>query len=79
MGKRTLRQLIEAGYIKPRPAPEPKPRHGLIKDTCKHGHPMAEWNLYHYPNGTRCCLACKKLYQPLKVPKHWAEWGKEAC
>lgn len=66
MGKRTIAQLIEAGFIKPRPAPEPK-RHGLIKDYCKRGHPMEEWNLYHRKDGTRECKACMKLRQPDRV------------
>lgn len=73
MGKRTLRQLIEAGYIKPRPArPSPRPD---FKTHCKRGHPREPWNIYTYANGKRECLACRKLWQPEKTPKYWAEWG----
>ena len=77
MGKRTLRQLIAAGYIKARPRRSP-PRPDFHTH-CKRGHPREAWNVYTYPDGRKECAACRKLYQPVKVPKRWREYGFEGA
>lgn len=37
------------------------PAKAAARDTCAHGHPYTESNLYVYPNGARRCRRCTRI------------------